>query len=58
MANDILEVDMERKINGTNIINCDCRPTCTDIFYDLEISQNNVLFYPVTKSDKELYDET
>ncbi|CAH1116195.1 unnamed protein product [Phaedon cochleariae] len=42
--------------NINNVVNCDCRPTCTDITYSLEMSQNTVKYVPLNKTAREIID--
>lgn len=36
---------------------CDCLPSCTDISYELELSQNTMKWKPINKLYKNIYDK-
>lgn len=55
--NDKFEIVEDKADNQAKLSNCDCRPSCTDISYELELSHNLMKWEPINKLYKEVYDK-
>lgn len=54
--NEKFEVLKNAPENYKKVPKCDCRPSCTDISYELELSQNIIKWEPINKLYLEDYD--